>query len=230
MKFTSQVFSTASGSVGGLTYSHNKGGLYTRTRAVPTNPNTARQQAVRATMGQLAATWQTLTSTLQGAWNNYGANVAMTDRLGQTIHLSGQQHYIRSNVPRIQAGFVRVDSAPTVFTLGEFTAPTFTADESTPEIAVSFTATDDWVDENNSAMLIYQGVPSSAGKGFFKGPFRFAGSIDGDSVAPPTSPESLTTLPYVNITDLKLWIAIRVIRADGRLSQKLILGPEVIQA
>jgi hypothetical protein len=230
MKFTSQVLAAASGSVGGLTYSHNRGGMYTRTRAIPTNPNTARQQAVRSILGQLAALWQTLSTAQQAAWAAYGDNVAMTDRLGQTIHLSGQQHYIRSNVPRLQAGFVRVDNAPTTFNLGDFTQPTFTADESTPEVEVTAGWTDEWCDEDNAALLLYQGRPSSAGKNFFKGPFRYMGKIDGDAISPPAAPVSFTTLPYTNIEGLKLWLAAQVCRNDGRLSQRLILGPYTIDA
>ena len=38
MKFTSQVYTQASGSVGGLTYSHNRSGMYTRARSTPTDP------------------------------------------------------------------------------------------------------------------------------------------------------------------------------------------------
>ena len=40
MLFKSAAFTQASGSVGGLTFAHNRGGMYTRARSIPVNPKT----------------------------------------------------------------------------------------------------------------------------------------------------------------------------------------------
>jgi len=43
MKFKSPILSQASGSIAGITFSHNRGGMYVRARAVPTNPGSPQQ-------------------------------------------------------------------------------------------------------------------------------------------------------------------------------------------
>ena len=47
MLFRGTHLTDASGSLSGVTYSHNRGGAYTRNRSIPVNPNTVQQQAVR---------------------------------------------------------------------------------------------------------------------------------------------------------------------------------------
>lgn len=228
MKFLSQVLSAASGSVGGVTYSHNRGGMYQRTRATPTNPNTSRQQLVRSAFGTMATRWGTLTVAQRIAWEDYASHVAMTDKLGQTIYLTGQQHYIRSNVPRVQGGFAVVDNAPTVDDLGDFTAPGITSiDDTTAEITVTFTATDDWVGEDGSALLLYQSRSRNPSINFFKGPFVYCEGIEGDSVTPPTSPALVNTILPTTVGK-RCWVRAQVSRADGRLSQSVIIGPTTI--
>lgn len=115
-----EITGTMSGSIGAKTASHNKGGAYFRTKSTPTNPNTTRQQAIRSAFGSLVNAWQnTLTVANRAAWEAYAAAVSMTDKLGQEIYLSGQNHFIRSNTPRLQAGLAAVTAGPTVFNTGE---------------------------------------------------------------------------------------------------------------
>lgn len=228
MKIKSAILTQASGSVGGLTASHNRGGMYFRARTIPTNPQTSRQTAVRNLLATLSANWQTLSAANQQTWNDYGANVPLTDALGDPIYLTGQQHYIRSNTARQQAGLSALSAGPNVYNLGEFTPPTFTADATQDEIDISFTAGDDWVSEDGAAMIIRQGLTVSPGKSFFKGPFRYLGVIEGDATTPPTSPSTFSTPSYGLSADNLTWLAVRVCRADGRLSSLITVGPETI--
>ena len=57
MIFKSPIFAQASGSIAGTVFSRNAGGMYVRSRANPTNPNTDAQQAVRDAMRQLVVAW-----------------------------------------------------------------------------------------------------------------------------------------------------------------------------
>lgn len=217
MKFKSALVTQASGSVGGMTAAHNKGGLYLRARATPTNPATAQQIAVRNFLATLTTAWQeTLTAAQREAWATYAENVLIPDRLGEPRNIGGIGHYVRSNVPRLQAGLTRVDDGPTIFDQATFTTPTLNAgdDES---LTVNFTDTDAWVDETGAAMLVYASRQQALSINFFKGPYRFVDSIDGDDTTPPTTPASPTS-PFGLDTGNKQFYQVRVTRADGRLS------------
>lgn len=218
MKYKSLVYSEASGSIGGITYSHNAGGQYTRVRRTPTDPGSQPQFTIRSIVGALVNHWvDTLTTAQRNAWATYAANVPINDVFGDPRHRSGINHYVRSNVPRIQAGAPRVDDGPTIFNLGSYTLPTITASESTQEISVAFTVADDWVDEDDSYLIAWSSRPQNPTINFFKGPYRLLGSVEGDSAAAPTSPEAIAS-PFAFVEAQKLFAKFNVSRADGRLS------------
>lgn len=218
MKFVSPILSKASGSVAGLTASHNKGGMYFRSRATPTNPNTTFQQAIRGFVNQLANLWtDSLTGSQRDAWDAYGIGVGVVDTLGATVYLTGLNHYIRSNVPRLQDGLDRVDDAPTTFNLGDFTPPTLSASEATQAVSTTFTVADDWANEDDAALLVGISRPQNPSVNYFKGPYRHAGSVLGNATTPPTSPDTATA-PFPFVQGQRLFGFYRVTRADGRLS------------
>ncbi len=66
-------------------------------------------------------------------------------------------------------------------------------------------------------MLVYASRPQNPGKIFFKGPYRYMDSIDGDSVTPPTSPATMS-LPFPCVSGQNMFYRAQVIRGDGRLS------------
>lgn len=218
MLIDSLLVSRGSGSAGAITFSHNRGGNYLKVRSNPTNPNTVFQQAVRSFVAQLSSLWaSTLTLADRNKWTAYAENVPVTNRLGASIFLTGLNMYVRSNVPILQAGFARQDIAPSIFDLGDFTPVGATALAATDAVFIAFADTDDWVGEDDAALLIYTSRPQNQSINFFKGPYRFAGSVDGDSLLPPTSPAEITGA-FVFETDQKVFVRAQVIRADGRLS------------
>ena len=225
------VVGQASGSLRSSTYSHNRYGAYIRNRAIPTNPNSARQSTVRTLMQVLAALWGgTLTPEQRADWTAYGANVPVINRLGESINLTGLNMYIRSNLPRIVAGLDRVDDGPAIFSLPETdgtVAFSYTADDQ--QISVVFDDGMDWCDVTGSALLIYTGIPVNPTRNFFNGPFRFADSIDGNSVTPPSSADEVTS-PF-NIQEGQLvYSKARITLVDGRLSSFFRLGAAAVAA
>jgi hypothetical protein len=227
MLFKSPLFSQASGSLAGTTFTHGRSGLVARARSIPTNPSTEYQQTVRSAVATLASYWgQTLTPAERDAWNSYGAGTVMTNRLGDQIYLTGQNQFIRSNVPRIQAGIAVIEAAPVVFDLGSFTPATLASLDDTPEVQIGFTDTDAWATTVGGYLLLYVSRPQSPGKGFFKGPFRYVGKITGAAVAPAT-PQAFA-YPFALTADQKCWVQYRVIQSDGRLSTAVTLGPEYV--
>lgn len=218
MIFKSQILTEASGSLGGVTFFPGQGGLVLRRRFIPTNPNSPLQQTVRGHMNALSNHWiNTLTAGQRAAWATYAANVTVTNRLGDPIYISGLNHYIRSNVPRLQAALPRVDNGPTIMDKGEFTNPTAIYDSLNDEIDLSFATADDWVGEDDAAMLISGSAQQNPTVNYFKGPYRYADAVLGDSVTPETSPYA-APMPYPCIVGNRCFLFIRVTRADGRLS------------
>ena len=219
MKFKSEIVTQASGSIGGTTYSHNRGGLYRRARAIPTNPNTTQQQAVRGFFAQVSAAWRdTLTAAQREAWNTYALNTPISNALGDPINIGGLGMYQRGNIARLQAGLARVDAGPSTFGLPEFTAPGITSLTASTKVAImTFADADAWLDEDGSAMLIYSSRPVSGAVSFFKGPYQYAGSILGNGTTPLTSPQNVTT-NFGLSAGQKVFLKANVTLADGRYS------------
>lgn len=219
MLFKPFIGAQLSGSIGGITASHNKGGSYFRTRVIPTNPNTPAQSVVKQIMGSLASRWGgILTQAQRDTWDEYAANVPLLNRIGESVTVTGLNMYQRTNIPREQNGLPRVDSAPTIFNLGTFTAPTIVSVTSPTALSLAFEVTDDWVGEDDAAMLIYGARAQNPSINFFKGPYRkLAVQLLGDNAAPETSPFA-AVLPFNQQADNKSFIKVSVTRADGRLS------------
>lgn len=210
-----------SGSLGGITASHNAGGTYFRARVTPTNPNTLFQQAVRAAVALLSSIWQTTLSQLQrDAWKVYADNVTVTNRIGDQINISGLAMYIRSNVTRLQFNLARIDDAPAIFNLGGFTPPIFnTASAATQTINVIFRVlpgSDAWANEAGGFMFLFWSRPQNSGINFFRGPYRAVGSITGDPV-PPVSPATFP-VPFLITEGQRVFTRATVASADGRYS------------
>lgn len=232
MIFKSPVFSQASGSIAGIVYSRNAGGMYVRSRANPTNPNTPNQQAVRDAMRVLTDYWtNTMSAEEREDWNTYAFNTPTLNKLGEATHKTGQQMFLRGNIPRVQAGLTIAVVAPVIFDLGSFTPITaITADGTADDFTIPFTitvGTDDWAHEDGSAMLIYQSRPQNPTRNFGKGPYQLLTTILGDDTTPPTSPANpLSLFPFT--AGQKIFFQIRVTRADGRLSGTQNLQPIAI--
>lgn len=209
----------ASGSVGSLVYSHNRFGLYVRNRTVPVNPSSSRQALVRSCLQQLTDRWgQTLTVAQRAAWGVYASNITVKNRLGQDVLLTGFNHYLRSNVARLQPGATIIDAGPAVFELPE-ADPTFavTASEATQQISFTFDNALAWANEDEGHLIKFAGLPQNPQRNFFGGPWRLVGLVDGDSVTPPTSPDAQDS-PWPIVEGQRLWCYGRITRADGRLS------------
>ncbi len=206
--------------MGGITASHNKGGAYLRNRVIPVNPGTAEQLRVRQALGDLAARWtNTLTQPERDAWDVYALNVPLLNPLGESRSVTGLNMYQRSNVQRLQVGLPRVDAAPTLFNLGDFTLPTIASLTAPTAYSINFTDTDAWVGEDDAAMLFYGSRNTGFAIQFFKGPYRrFAIQLLGNLALPPTSPFAGVS-PFLITAGNKGFIRFSVTRADGRLSQ-----------
>ena len=209
-----------SGSIAGNTYARNRYGNYVRARTKPVNPNTARQVEVIAAVTTLTARWsQTLTAPQRIAWNLYGSSVAMKNKLGETVFLSGFNHYIRSNLIALMVPYPVVDAGPTVFELpAQDPTLSVTCSEATQILTMGYDDTMDWATENLAYMFFFQGKPQNPQRNFFDGPWRLIGSVAG--VDPGGRVEPQAGAAVFAIAELqRQWIYARIMRADGRLSE-----------
>jgi hypothetical protein len=63
---------------------------------VPVNPKTNAQEAVRATLGQMASYWQSLSQAIRDGWAGYASVTPWQNRFGDTVFLTGFQMFTRS--------------------------------------------------------------------------------------------------------------------------------------
>lgn len=94
----------SSGSYQGITASRNRFGQYKRTRAIPVNPASSYQTAVRARLATNASNWRSLTATQREGWGSFGSNITRADTLGQYYTLNGYEAFCLVNNNRLAAG------------------------------------------------------------------------------------------------------------------------------
>jgi len=138
-----------SGSIAGNTFARNRFGNYVRARTKPINPKSNLQNAIRASIAYLADRWSnTLDDAKRQAWNTYGDRVNMLNRLGEVIHLSGYNHYIRSNAILRYYVQTLVDDGPALFEIpAQDNTLAVTANTADQKLYISFDNTLDWAKE-----------------------------------------------------------------------------------
>lgn len=208
----------ASGSIAGNTYARNRFGNYIRPRTKPVNPNSAGQVLIRSALSFYAARWHdTLDAAQRIAWGTYAAAIAMKNRLGETVYLTGFNHFIRSNVVREQLNYAKCDDGPLELTLPE-KDPTFAvAAYVTPQqLSITWDDTLPWKLIAASAMGLWMGQPQAVTRNFFGGPWRLTGAIDAGSPTPYLGAPSFTL-----VLGQKIWVYGRISTGptDCRLSE-----------
>lgn len=103
----------SSGSIAGTTSSHNRAGQYTRNRRAPAQPvGTGRRATVKAAFGAASTAWAGLTASQQAAWAAYADAHPITDKLGQSIKLTGHQMYVSINASLQNVGQAQSSTPP----------------------------------------------------------------------------------------------------------------------
>lgn len=219
MKGLPLLLAGMSGSLGGLTFSHNRGGGYVRERAIPTQPNTSFQAVVKGAFGALSTAWSaTVTQIQRTAWDLYATNTPLTDKLGQPFTPTGLNMYIRGNTGLLQDERTRIDNGPTTFGLPTVSAVGVSSMSTATEIAsITFDNSDPWAIIDDGFLFVFASRPQKPSIGFFKGPYQLAGTVLGDTMTPPTSPASIT-VPFATVAGDRVFFRTVVIDEQGRKS------------
>jgi hypothetical protein len=101
-----------SGKAGQYVSYKGRNGLIRRGYVVPTNPRTAYQVNVRATLTGQAQRFRTLTEAQQDAWDNAGRRYQSRSRMGQSGPLTGFQLFTKLNAVLVMMGVDAIDTPP----------------------------------------------------------------------------------------------------------------------
>ena len=100
------------GSEGGVVYSRNRFGAYTRQRVSPVQPRTDYQLDIRAKLQTVSAAWRDLTAAQKAAWNELAQQVVLTDTMGVTYNPTGHQLFTSCNVNLLLSGGSVITAPP----------------------------------------------------------------------------------------------------------------------
>ena len=220
-----------SGSIAGSVFARNRFGNYVRPRTKPVNPRSARQESARAIVSYLAEYWhQDLTPVQRNLWGVYAAAIAMKNKLGETIHLTGFNHFIRTNAAQKNIGETELTAAPSVLSLPEKDTDLIVTEEDIAAQTFTFTCnTAGWVANGDPkfGILLYQGKPQLASRNFFAGPWRFMDIIDAIEGAAGTGTLAAS---FAFAVGQKIWFAARIMTVSGRLSELWTIDPRTAEA
>jgi hypothetical protein len=112
MKYLSALISQGSASIGGATFSKNRGGNYIRKRVAPVQPRSSAQQAVRATLSALSGQWKGLGAAVIAAWSALASTITLKDSLGNSYTPTGNQLFVGCNATLTACAEPVVTAAP----------------------------------------------------------------------------------------------------------------------
>ncbi len=205
------MVSDARGKQGGLVFSRNSAGHYTRAKISPVQPRTAAQIAVRANITNLSQAWRdTLTTAQRELWNLYAQASPVIDRFGNKATVSGLNMFLRFNEEWVRSGKARVDAAPG--TPGEFSFPIVTLDAATAT-GLRVTGITPAVAVDDIIVLYVASSAASQARNFFAGPFIYNIHLESTDVPP------VTIKPPASMAIGQRWfVRARNYQHDGRVS------------
>jgi len=131
----------SSGSIAGTTFSHNRAGQYTRNRRTPVQTiGTGRRALIRSYFGGASSGWNALTAAQQAAWDSYASLNPITDSLGQSITLTGQQQFVSIYTSCLNTGIAAPTAPPASNAVYTPAVTSFTATVATPVLTILFVA------------------------------------------------------------------------------------------
>jgi hypothetical protein len=222
----STIFSSIRGSIAGTTYAQNRYGMYARSRTVPVNPDSSRQNTVRSTLAIVSQTWRTLTDAQQLSWDNYAAETPIVNKLGDTIYMSGFNAFVKTNQlfylanpPAIQENAPIAPGLANKLNIIDFTIDSSAS--TAPGVPNQLLITSAEGRESNAGAFnfFYVSNPVSAGKRFYKGPWNYISVIAGDD-----DPFG-GIIPFPALATQRFFVRYVQMDQTGRVSAETIAGP-----
>lgn len=133
--------SSISGSVGGQTFSRNRGGQYMRRRAIPSLVSSPAATNIKALLAAYSQAWSGLTAAQRNAWTEYARQTPVINALGNAFTRSGQQAYVACNTRIALAAGTAITAPPIVNAPDALLTYTQTYDIGAGTFASAFTPT-----------------------------------------------------------------------------------------
>lgn len=218
MKIIPALTGPMSGKLGGMVASRNRGGQYFRRKAVPVNPDSNLQTAVRSNFATLISQWNNLlTPAERDSWIQWAANTPRIDSLGQTHILTGQNAFVGSNSLRLQAGLTLVREITGPYNRGETVASASGDFINGPPVGIDLNTIFSAAASDDGDILIFFGRPQNQSVSFYKGPYRFTTAQPFAAAASMTLQVVDDTLfPYTIPENVNLPVRIVTVFDDGR--------------
>ena len=103
-----------SGKVGGSVFSRNRGGSYVRNNAIPSRVVSEKALLQKACLAAAVRSWSDLTDSQRQQWNTYAQTATVTNRLGKSISLTGQNWFVACNSRLLRAEDTPVVTSPDI--------------------------------------------------------------------------------------------------------------------
>lgn len=195
-----------SGSLAGQTSSRNRFGQYRRSRAIPVNPNSSAQGAVRARLSNNAAGWRALTDAQRAGWNDLASGITRTNSLGASYNMTGFMCYCSCNINLQAAGAAVVSDAPLIATPGTLLTAVITLTAAAMSIAYTATPL-----AAATYLFSYVSLQRSAGRAF-EGDFRLL-SVSAAAAASPANIYAAYTARFgVPVVGRRIFFAFRLMK------------------
>jgi hypothetical protein len=210
----------SSGSYQNVTFSRNRNGQYVRGRAIPVNPGSTFQAAVRARFALNAQNWRDLTSAQRAGWADLGDQISRNDSLGQSYNLTGFQTYLSVNNNRLAAGDTVLADAPAL--LPPDPLATLVATIGVASFSVAFTVTPL---PANTRLFLSASPQRSAGRSF-EGDFRLITVTAAAATSPSVITAAYTARFGVPVVGNRIFVSAQTYFA-GFLAQPLLTSAVV---
>ena len=203
-----------SGSQAVTTSSRNRFGQYRRTRAMPTQPRTAAQMAVRNNLVENSKAWGGLTDEQRAAWTSYAGDHPRVDSLGQTQTLTGHMMYVAVNGLILASGGTVIAEPPTGAAIAtpDFSLTATTAAGLSGKVATAIPVA--------AKIIVSCSPPMSAGRSF-NGNFRIVKALSGTNAADQVVITAADVAAKFGalVAGKKLFLSVEVVNA-GNVSSK----------
>lgn len=196
------------GATGGVVFSKNRGGNYTRKHITPVNPKSTSQTSQRALFAQFSQQWRTLTAAQRTAWNNAVAGYAKTDIFGALRNPTGAQLFIQVNCNLLASGGTAITSpaAPKGVSVVTLTSMTYTS--GTPALTAVFSANVPAA----TRVIVFATAPQSAGVNFVKSQLRVISTLAAAAATPANLLSAYNTkFGAVGAVGTKIFIGFRFV-------------------
>lgn len=210
----SPLLASASGSVGTVVASRNAHGQFWRTRVTPAFSSTPLRFLTLRRFRVILRAWRdTLTPAQRSSWNRYAAGMHETNRLGESIRISGQNWFARCNLVRTRASLPQIHDAPEIAEAAEMGITFWKVIALPSNVQYSWPFGEAWRSEPGAVMYFYISPEYPASIRAFKPPCNYLASR-------PAIGPSLGTIPLgpPGTVGAVRFIRYRVQRLDGRLT------------